>query len=92
MVCHNGDADQMVISHPAEPEVYAAMLEENRRRLVADLRPILAAYETRYEIPSDRIAEELEAGRLRDTEDVCDWVIAWETYRALAADGPPRLE
>jgi hypothetical protein len=74
-----------------EPGVVEAVLSENRRRLLAELRPLIDAYETRYEIASSDLSRALEAGLVRDTEDVCDWLIAWETYRALTA-GPARLE
>ena len=26
---------------------------------------------------------EVEAGRLRETKDVCDWLIEWELYQRL---------
>jgi hypothetical protein len=80
----------VMIERP-EPGVVETVLSENRRQLLAELRPLIAAYETRYEIASADLPHALESGLVRDTEDVCDWVIAWETYVALTA-GPARLE
>ena len=68
-----------------------AVLDDNHRRLVPELRARLRAYEARYEIRSESLRDALADGRLRDTEDVCDWVVAWEAYRAATA-GSPRVE
>lgn len=77
----------MVIAEPTAE----LMLAENRTRLIRDLQPVIKRYELRYEIPSASLADALADGRVSDTEEVCDWMIAWETYRALTA-GPTRLE
>jgi len=69
----------------------AAVLEDNQRRLVASLRARLQSFEARYELRSESVRDALTDGRLRDTEDVCDWVVAWEAYCAATA-GPARLE
>ena len=78
----------MVIAEPTG----ALLLSENRRRLLRELAPRLRAFEERYEMPSAMLADALASGRVVDTEDVCDWVIDWETYCALTAGGSPRLE
>jgi predicted transcriptional regulator len=64
------------------------LLEQNRQRLLKELRAVLHAYEARYELPSDRLEAELAAGRIRETEEVCDWLISWHTYQALLRDVP----
>ena len=73
-------------------DVVRAMLTDNQRTLVGRLRAELAVFEARYEIRSDQVTTALAEGSLRDTEDVCNWVIAWETYRAASEAGPARLE
>ena len=59
------------------------LLEQNRQRLLKELRREIREYEARYELSSDRVEKELEAGRLRETGEICDWLIAAEMYRAL---------
>lgn len=58
-------------------------LEANRQRLLKELRRRIRGYETRYELPSDQVKKELTAGRLRETAEICDWVISIEAYKAL---------
>ncbi len=57
--------------------------DESRERLLATLLPVLVAYEARYDLPSASVPAELRAGRLRETEDVRDWLEIWQTCRAL---------
>ena len=61
----------------------AELLEQNRRRRLKELRREIQQYEARYELSSDLLEKELEAGRLRETAEVCNWLIALETYQAL---------
>lgn len=68
------------------------LLAENKRRMLSRLKQQLQAYEQRYETPSAKIADELAAGHLQDTAEVCDWVIAFRTYQALISGQPARLE
>jgi len=65
-----------------------ALLEQNRQRLMKELQTALHAYEARYELPSDRLEDELAAGRIRETAEVCEWLIDWHTYQALLHDVP----
>lgn len=78
----------VVIAEPTS----SLLLDENRHRLLRNLAPRLRALDERYEMPSAMLAEALAIGRIADTEDVCDWLIAWETYCALEASGFPWLE
>ena len=48
-----------------------------------DLRRKIQSYEARFELSSDRLESELAAGHLRETAEICDWVIAVKTYRIL---------
>ena len=68
-----------------EPRVWddAALLEQNRRRLLDDLRQKISGYEARYELSSDGVEAELATGRLRETAEICDWLIALRAYRTL---------
>jgi predicted transcriptional regulator len=77
----------MVIAEPTAE----LLLAENRQRLIRELLPQIRRYEDRYEIQSESLAAALADGRIADTEEICDWVIAWETYRALTASGSPQL-
>ena len=61
----------------------ADVLEANRQRLVREIGQRLRQWETLYELPSADLVAEVEAGRLRETKDVCDWLIEWELYQRL---------
>jgi hypothetical protein len=64
------------------------LLDQNRRRLLLELEQELRVYERRYELSSHLVEQELKAGRLRETAEICDWVIAYTAFRALQ-DGRP---
>ncbi len=40
-------------------------------------------FESRYEIPSDRVEEALAKGSLRETAEVCEWIMAIHLLRDL---------
>jgi RNA polymerase-interacting CarD/CdnL/TRCF family regulator len=64
----------------------------HNRRLLQQVRRRLARYERRYELASDQLAAALASGRLRDTAEVCRWLIDYETYQALRSERTARLE
>jgi hypothetical protein len=64
----------------------ADLLEQNRQRLLKECRQRMRVYEARYELGSDRVETELAAGRLRETAEVCDWIITLHTYRAVQGE------
>jgi hypothetical protein len=68
------------------------VLTANRNRLIKQLRQSLCAYEARYELPSEKVHDELVAGRIRETAEVCSWLVDWETYQALIGEHPARLD
>lgn len=68
------------------------VLTANRDRLIKQLRQSLCAYEARYELRSEKLHGELIAGRIRETAEVCSWLLDWEAYRALIGEQPGRLE
>lgn len=72
-----------------------AVLDQNARNLRDDLTRRIRELEARYEIASDRLEEELAAGRLSDTAEVSRWVLLWRTLRSLNPKtngrGPARL-
>ena len=72
----------------ADPETLA----HNRHHLREKLQRQLRDYERRYEIRSDRVRVELEAGRLRETAEVCDWLLKFQTWQALENGRAPRVE
>ena len=59
------------------------LLEQNRQRLLRELRSKARQYEARHELRSTELEAALASGRLHDTAEVCDWVIAVHTIRAL---------
>jgi predicted transcriptional regulator len=69
----------MTMTADREPLV----LEENLHRLIRDYEQRVHEFEGRYEIHSGDLAAELAAGRLRETAEVAEWVIAWRTLEAL---------
>lgn len=64
------------------------VLEENLHRLIRDYERRVLGFEARYKIESADLAVELAAGRLRETADVAEWVIAWRTLEALRSEVP----
>jgi hypothetical protein len=64
------------------------LLDQNRQRLLKELRASLHTYEARYELASDQLEGELAAGRIRETAEICDWVIALHSYRLLERERP----
>jgi hypothetical protein len=62
------------------------VLEENLHRLIRDYERRVLEFEGRYEIESKDLAAELAAGRLRETAEVAEWVIAWRTLEALRSE------
>jgi hypothetical protein len=63
-------------------------LDQNRQRLLKEVRVSLSTYEARYELASDQLEGELAAGRIRETAEICDWVIALHSYRLLERERP----
>jgi len=66
-----------------DPSTDAAKLNLGRRRMVRATLRKMRRYEARYELTSDRVEAEMSAGRLRETAEVCDWVIAYHSYLSL---------
>lgn len=67
-------------------------LVHNRHRLREQLRRQLQDYERRYELRSDRVRAELESGRLRETAEICTWLLKYQTWQALEHGRAPRVE
>jgi hypothetical protein len=63
------------------------LLEADEGALRERLGRKLREYEARYELASERVREEVEGGRLRETAEVCDWLVAIETVQALDRAG-----
>lgn len=80
----------MIAQEQARPWPAPAVLEENRQRLLRETQETMRRYELRYELRSDDLEGALSAGRLRETWEVCDWLFAIHTYRALQQS--PRVE
>ena len=60
-----------------------SLLAQNRQRLLKSTRRKLREYETRFELSSDRVVAEVTAGHLRETAEICDWIIAYRTLQSL---------
>lgn len=56
-----------------------AETREIRRRLLDELEN----YEARFGVPWSEVESRLSAGTLKETGDVCNWVIAVRAYRCL---------
>ena len=72
----------IVTVHPLDSNS-VDLLEQNGQRLLQELHRKLREYESRYELSSNRVEAALATGQLRDTAEVCDWVVALRTLQAL---------
>jgi hypothetical protein len=63
------------------------LLEQNRHRLIKQLRGKLNTFQARYEIASDQVETAIAKGLLKETAEVCEWVIALHTLRILEREG-----
>jgi len=61
----------------------SGVLEFNKIQLLSQLNKLLREYETRYELKSEHLEAELTSGRMRETAEVCNWLIAFHTYKRL---------
>ena len=68
------------------------VLKANKQRLIKELKKRIHQYENRYELKSENLDEELSAGRIKDTAEVCDWVIAFHTYGILQNGRQAQME
>ena len=59
------------------------VLNRNRNHLERELRRKLIQYEHRYELKSENLESELESGRIKDTAEICDWAIAYDTLKRI---------
>lgn len=82
LLCAAGKGSDLMAIEP-RPWPDQMTLEANRRALLAELHRELRSYETRYELDSARVEAELEAGRLRETKEVAEWLIAYRLYQRL---------
>ena len=58
-------------------------LAANREQMIVELRARLSAFENRHEAASARLRAALGQGTIRETAEVAEWLIAWDTYGAL---------
>ena len=66
-------ADEMareILSQQAVLHEYAVHLRSLQSRITA--------FEKKYSLPSDRIHEAIENGELRETNEVCEWIMTVE--------------
>lgn len=61
----------------------SGVLIQSRNTLKRELERTLRQYEARYELRSNKAESEMAAGRLPDTAETCDWVIAYRAYARL---------
>lgn len=47
-------------------------------RSMHDLEQRVAAFEQRFDMPSSKIHEAIESGALRESADVCTWIMDYE--------------
>lgn len=58
---------------------------------VRELIDRIKAFERHYELSSDEMIAEYEAGELPDTPEISEWLMSFERYRSIVASWP-RLE
>ena len=69
------------------------LLLQNRERMTKELHAKVRGFEARYEMSSVQMEAALVRGDVRETAEICEWVIALHTLRALEAESEPsRLE
>lgn len=73
----------MIAQDQTRPWPAPEVLEENRQRLLREMQEAMRRYELRYELRSDDLEHALTTGRIRETWEVCEWLFAIHTYRAL---------
>lgn len=61
-------------------------LEQNRKRLVQEFRREVAQYERRYELPSAKLRDALNDGRLQETAEIAAWLFLLAALAMLARD------
>ena len=57
----------------------AALLKSNQRR--SELTARVKGYETRYGIPSRSIHAAINRGQLKETQEVCRWIIDYDLLK-----------
>jgi hypothetical protein len=70
----------------------AEELDQNARRLLADVQARICAYEERFSISSDKLPEALASGELTETADIARWLICLSIHRKLVREQQARLE
>ena len=61
-----------------------AVLRENADHL-RSLQFQVTAFEKKYSLPSERIHEAIENGKLRETDKVCEWIMTVELLERARA-------
>lgn len=83
-----GNGERFVLhSTPTQEE-----LEYNRHVVTQQLQRVVRTYETRYELRSESVSEALRTGRLPETFEICDWLVAYEALKRIGPERPARLE
>ena len=67
-------------------------LAANREEMIVKLRARLNVFENRYELRSAGLRAALDKGVIRETAEVAEWLIAWDTYCALLDERQARGE
>ena len=60
-----------------------SVLEANKQILLSQLHKNLREYEARYELPSKMLEAELAAGKIKETHEVCNWLMDYHTLLRL---------
>ena len=66
-----------------QPSLRTEVRKVSREQLAREIQQRLWHWENLYELPSTRLVEAVESRQLRETKDVCDWLIEWELYQDL---------
>jgi hypothetical protein len=69
-----------------------AELDANSRALEARLVRQTQVFETRYELPSAEVERAVDEGRIRETAEVAEWIIAMRALRRIERERQARAE
>lgn len=69
-----------------------AELDANGRALEARLLRQTQVFEARYELPSAEVELAVDEGRIRETAEVAEWIIAVKALRRIERERQARAE
>lgn len=62
-----------------------ALATGDREKLIEDLKTEIRGYELRNKLESSELKEAIDGGKIRETEEVARWLLAYEIIQKLRA-------